>query len=398
MAETTKNVPANACRLVIGDFEFGTNGEDAKTIPVRLNARSPEPIDHPFWGRIVHDMEGMALAKNRLPLDYAHNDGEVVGYLNHFEADDDGLRVSGAIVPFTEDDRASEVVHKHRNGVPYEASINFGGNGIKLEDVEDGEFADVNGYEFAGPGVIVREWPLRGVAICPYGADQNTATELKDGDDGVAVTFLKTKGEETMSAKTKRRRRRKTATTEQPTDDAATELNIATTPEADAEADAATPTDAEVAEVAEVAAPPAPAMPVEDEADAEVAEVADADEDEADADADERGNEYRETQAKPADLRRAEMGAQYRQSFGDDRGAAYFADGLSFEQATTRFVAEITKENDFLTEEVCNLRQRLSAVDRGADAVDFALTAAAEDATGGEVKTLRDIWSKNKNA
>jgi len=62
-----------------------------------------------------------------------------------------------------------------REGVPYEASINFGGDGIKIQELGDGETTEVNGARFDGPGIVVREWPLRGVAICPYGADMNTA-------------------------------------------------------------------------------------------------------------------------------------------------------------------------------------------------------------------------------
>jgi hypothetical protein len=63
-------------------------------------------------------------------------------------------------------------------GIPFEASINFGGDGIKIEEVAAGATSFVNGYDFAGPGVIIREYPLRGCAFCPYGADGNTETEL----------------------------------------------------------------------------------------------------------------------------------------------------------------------------------------------------------------------------
>lgn len=159
-----------------GEIELGAGAAagKSKTSPVKLKARSGQPIEHWYWGRIVHDLSGMRLHKNRLPIDYAHNDAEVLGYLNHFETDSGDLITSGAITPFNDSDRASEVLHKMREGVPYEASIFFGGDGIKLQEVAEGEISPVNGYDFEGPGIIVREWPLRGVAICPYGADQNT--------------------------------------------------------------------------------------------------------------------------------------------------------------------------------------------------------------------------------
>ena len=169
-----QSIPASACMMVVGEMNVEATNENSKTRKVRLQARSGQPIEHGFWGRVVHDLSGMQMRKNRLPIDYAHNDDEVLGYLNHFETETGDLIVSGALTPFRDDDRASEVIFKMDQGVPYEASIFFGGDGIKIQEIDAGEVAEVNGYQFAGPGIVVREWPLRGVAICPYGADANT--------------------------------------------------------------------------------------------------------------------------------------------------------------------------------------------------------------------------------
>ena len=191
MNETTKDfsrIPAGACVLAVGEFELGDNGENAKTAPVRLVARSGKAIEHWFWGRVVHDLAGMHLSKSRVPIDYVHDAKEIVGYLNKFDSTSGDLVTSGALVPFKDSDRATEIVHKMKAGVPYEASINFGGDGIKIEDVPDGMVAQVNGYQFAGPGIIVREWPLRGVAICPYGADANTESAALAGANAKTYT------------------------------------------------------------------------------------------------------------------------------------------------------------------------------------------------------------------
>lgn len=184
-------IPAAACTLVVGEFELGDNGEGAKTAPVRLVARSGQPIEHWFWGRIVHDLAGMRVHKPRLPIDYVHDSKEVVGYLNRFDIESGDLITSGALVPFKESDRATEILHKFRAGVPYEASINFGGDGIKIEDVPEGFVSQVNGFSFEGPGVIVREWPLRGVAICPYGADMHTESAVLSGAKQYAATVFR---------------------------------------------------------------------------------------------------------------------------------------------------------------------------------------------------------------
>jgi len=196
-------IPAQACRLSGGEVSIGDNGDGAKTAPVKLKARSGQPIEHWYWGNVVHDLAGMRTHKPRLTVDYAHNDSEVLGYLNHFDATSGDLIASGALTPFREDDRASEVLYKMRQGVPYEASIFFGGDGIKIEEVGEGMVAQVNGYQFAGPGVIIREWPLRGVAICPYGADQNTeSAAMSAGNETYTATTItkQSEGEQKMNA------------------------------------------------------------------------------------------------------------------------------------------------------------------------------------------------------
>jgi len=110
-------------------------------------------------------------------VDYVHAPGEVLGYLNHFDTSSGDLVASGALTPFTDGDRASEVIYKARQGVPYEASINFGGDGIKIEEVAAGQMAQVNGYTFDGPGIVVRQWPLRAWRSAPTGP---TCTRLRN--------------------------------------------------------------------------------------------------------------------------------------------------------------------------------------------------------------------------
>jgi hypothetical protein len=312
MTTKQKSVPAAALQFSIGHFELGTNGSSAKSAPFKMVARSGQPIEHWFWGNVVHDLGGMKLAKSRVAIDYAHDPKEVIGYANHFESDSGDLVVSGALVPFKESDRATEVIHKQREGVPYEASINFGGDGIKLEEVRDGQSVSVNGYEFAGPGVVIREWPLRGIAICPYGADQNTSTEFS-ADHQVLVEIQEA--------------------------DMATNLTAAHLEEENqvlAEAQAVDATQA-----------PDPDMP------AEVPAVPDA----VDA-------------AEPAPPASTELsaseGSRFLEAFGD-RGGVWFAQGKSFAEAQALYI-------DSLRGEVEQLKQRLSAsrVEGEVEPVEFS--------------------------
>src|SRR5262245_22473667 len=94
---TFKDVPKAALTLAGGRVEFGSNGETAKTAPVRMLARTGQPIEHWYFGRVVHDMAGMMPTKSSIPIDFSHE--QVIGFLNKFDVSDPkaGLWVSGAI-------------------------------------------------------------------------------------------------------------------------------------------------------------------------------------------------------------------------------------------------------------------------------------------------------------
>jgi hypothetical protein len=187
----SKSVPATALRFAVSACKFGDNGADAKTVPVTMTARTGDPICHWYWGNVVHDLSGMTVNKDRLPVDYCHESDEVLGYLNKFDPSSGDLIVSGALTPFEDGDRASEVIYKQKAGVPYEASIDFTGPTV-VEYVDAGASTDVNGKTLQGPLTVFRKWVLRGVAICPYGADPNTSTEFKAGDKTVEVATFQT--------------------------------------------------------------------------------------------------------------------------------------------------------------------------------------------------------------
>lgn len=162
--------------------EFVREGaEGEKAIPVTILARSGEPLVHWYWGRCVHDFDGMQIHKKSLPIDYSHDYSEVLGFLNQFDWEAGDLIAKGEIVPFSNIDRASEVYHKAKQGVPYEASISFD-MPEAVEEVGEGAQAEVNGRVFQGPILIFRKWNLRGVAICPYGYDRRAETKFKRGD------------------------------------------------------------------------------------------------------------------------------------------------------------------------------------------------------------------------
>jgi hypothetical protein len=322
--------------------EFGSNGDGAKSIPVKIVARSAQPIEHWAFGRIVHDLGGVR-HKPKVTIDYAHDENQILGYANRFNTTPRGLELSGVLVPFgnSEADRSREVVHKAANGVEYQASIFWGLDDAVFQFVADNEVAPVNGYDFQGPGLIVRQWSLFGVAICPYGADANTSTEFalalagKDRDRQITVNIL--------DIPAGARRFVATEPTVQPPEAImpTEQLEIpvletapaAETPVTTAEHEE--PAD-ELEQAVEAAATPTPIVPAAPAAETPAAETPAAEEKPATPPAQMTPEAAREA--------RAAEGKRFVGEFGADLGPKYFTEGLSFEAACDRCRADMGVE------------------------------------------------------
>lgn len=319
---TTKKVPAKALRFSIGEFELGDNGENAASAPITLLARTGQPVEHFWWGRVVHDLDGMKLHKDRVAIDYNHDPNQPLGYLNNFDTSSGNLVASGALTPRKKgNDRVAEVIEYKNAGVPYEASINFGGDGIVIEEVAAGASVEVNGYQFEGPGVIFREWPLRGVAVCLYGVDQGTSAEFSQSED-VPITVMSSQQESSMPTENEKK---KTAaeTSDETTTEEVVDADENKSSEAEQAVDDSKDNKTEQAE--------------DQETDAKAEEAVDAEDD----------NEGGEEKKKPTD------GEEFMQRFGQEKGAYYFAKGMSLEAAQEAHIkdleAQLEKANSQLS-------------------------------------------------
>jgi len=200
-----RTVPAKALSCS-GEFELnekmGHEEKNNKHAPFKMVARSGGAIDHWFFGHAIHDMDGMKLGdRNRIAVDWMHDPEHMIGFANKFETDTDGnLVLSGAVISTLEGDKASEIIAQSRAGIPFEASIQFTARmpgDIKIQELGADEIAEVNGRSVEGPATIFREWPLVRVAICPSGADANTATALKENENAdVELEVLRTGGDD----------------------------------------------------------------------------------------------------------------------------------------------------------------------------------------------------------
>lgn len=197
MSTQTKKVPLRALQFA-ADVEMNA-ADQAGNVPLSIKARSGKPVTHWWWGPVIHDLKGFQ-SKPSIPLDYCHDAQQVVGFANKFDVSSGDLVVSGALTPFKEGDRASEIVNKAGRGVPYEASIFFDPWEMTVEEVPSGVKVNVNGTDYVGPLSVVRQWTLRGVAVCPYGTDSQTAVEFSNdpaAKSEVAVTIFSQEGDMT---------------------------------------------------------------------------------------------------------------------------------------------------------------------------------------------------------
>ena len=312
-----RQIPTAATHMAAGPFQFATASEDkTEGVPVSMRLRGLDAINHWYWGRIVHDMAGLSIHKDRLPVDYCHDPGQILGYLDKFETAE-GLTVSGRIFP-ADDQQADKVHRMHSRGVPYESSMDWADPDTLLEWIPEGATTAVNGQQFSGPGYVVRKWSLRGAAICPYGADKYATTNFSAGDT-VGLTLFSEgdlpmpKTASTDAAGIERR----TLTTNAPAQD--TEGQAAQTPPAE------TPAETPVPEA------PAPETP--------------------------------ETPAEPTaeDARKAE-GQKFKQAFGDELGARFFADGLTWADAQGQFNTHMRDQVAQLTEQTAEKDKTIAAL------------------------------------
>lgn len=188
---SSSKAPAEAFRLSGGKLKLAApeNAADQSRRAVRLNVRSREGVSSWYWGMIYHELSGMTPAKDVLALDWCHDDMQLVGKLDQFNpAGADGFEASGELISVEPGDAAARIMAQIDAGIPYEASIFF--DRPVIEEVAPGAMASVNGEDVTGPAVIVRKCVLRGVAVCPYGADLGTSTNALAARGEITYTRL----------------------------------------------------------------------------------------------------------------------------------------------------------------------------------------------------------------
>lgn len=343
---------------------------------------------HEEWGAIYHDFEGMTLDGDRVPLDYCHNEAEVLGFAGEFPVDEEGLHIDGVLVPFGQD-RAAEVIAKGQAGVPYQLSIDFRGDDLVAEEVPEGATAEVNGATVEGPALIFREWPLRGVAVCPYGKDRNTSTQFSDQDGDVCSVRILSEGSMPKTLKKKPQAVRQMTAPKKPAAKKAPARKFTAAKRTPARQLAEE--DEQQAEEDEELEEDDEAPAVEDgEEDDTVndADPADAEEEPLDEDEEQQAEEDEEQKPAP-DQQQSERSkvkselARFVKAFGQKNGTAWYIDGKTFSQAQRLHTAAVEKELGRVKRQLTVAETRLQQLGESGEEEPLSLSNDDGDAPRG---------------
>lgn len=179
----TRKVPVDALRFRGGMNAVAIETDSNAPQQFRMVANSGQPMTgHWYWGTLAVDLAGLNVSSQSKPVLRDHDTGQVVGVTDTIEVTNEGLAVTGRFTEATEAGR--EAAALAADGFPWEASIFAPPS--RLEEIEEGRSAEVNGYQLAGPATIFREAELNEVSFTVFGADRRTRAEAMS-DSGQTV-------------------------------------------------------------------------------------------------------------------------------------------------------------------------------------------------------------------
>lgn len=142
---------------------------------------------------VAIDLSGLKASGDQIPALKDHDPTQIVGHQS-VEITAQRIKVSGILSGVGP--AAQEVASLSANGYPWQMSV--GVHPTKVERVEAGDRANVNGRVVEGPAYIVRAGVLREVSFVAIGADSGTsgavAAAFKEGKNMGFEAWLKARG------------------------------------------------------------------------------------------------------------------------------------------------------------------------------------------------------------
>jgi hypothetical protein len=168
--------------------ELKEQDEDGKPQSFSMVAYTGNIMPDIFGGSIAVDIEGIEFGgKKRYPILEDHWRDFKIGVSNSKPSTDGQVFFDN--IKILSNEKAQEFATNLRDGFPYQASISI--RPLKIEEVPEGESAEVNGKKLKGPGIVVRTSKFREASVCVFGRDENTKVKgLSDDQEEFEVEIV----------------------------------------------------------------------------------------------------------------------------------------------------------------------------------------------------------------
>jgi hypothetical protein len=177
-ARDQQTIPPGACLFAWQD----TTKADRTENTFRIHAYDGGIIEgHWYWKNLAFDLKGLSFASDPLPVLESHYTGARIGVTTEHQIRD-AVTFRGK---FLSNSQAQQLRQDMLDGFPMQASLSV--RPSRIERIEEGAAAQVNGRTLRGPGNIFRQARIDEVSICVFGAAPNTSTTAFAGGRGPVI-------------------------------------------------------------------------------------------------------------------------------------------------------------------------------------------------------------------
>lgn len=141
-------------------------GEPRKFSGVAYSGRA---LRHPFWGQVAFDVQSTK-ANPSVPILIEHDRGQRAGFAELSFADGQITIDKGTLL---DNQYGQDVASDSDAGFPWQMSVHIEPG--RLEEVQAGATAEVNGQAITGPATVFRDGFIREVSFTPTGVDHQTS-------------------------------------------------------------------------------------------------------------------------------------------------------------------------------------------------------------------------------
>jgi hypothetical protein len=191
----TKKVPRGAFRFDLAGTDLAikaaTDGGDAQVSGV---AYGGGVMNHPWWGRIVIDLEG-ANVRNPLTLLYGHDSRSEIGQASDVSVTHQVEIKSGVIYQVT--DESKKIVQLAAKGFKWAWSL--GTQPKWIDEIPPDVTVTVNGQQLQGPLMIARQSEIFESSITSIPVDGSTSAQVFSNDSTDQIEIEIRKGAHDMS-------------------------------------------------------------------------------------------------------------------------------------------------------------------------------------------------------